>query len=46
MNSQCDPKAIEARSQVGGARRNADGGLLHDSKRSKAKRDAIVTGTA
>jgi hypothetical protein len=46
MNSQSNAKAIEARSKVGGARRNADNGLLHDSERSKAKRDAIVTGTA
>jgi hypothetical protein len=39
------PQAVEARSEVGCARRNADGDLLHDSTRSKAKRDAIVTGT-
>ena len=39
-------QAVEAGPEVGSARRNADGDLLHDSERSKAKRDAIVTGTA
>jgi hypothetical protein len=46
VNRQGNAEAIEAGSKIGSARRNADGGLLHDSERSKAKRDAIVTGTA
>lgn len=46
VNCQGNAEAVEAGSQVGSACRNADGGLLHDSERSKAKRDAIVTGTA
>src|SRR5438067_1349890 len=46
VNAQGNAEAVEARSEIRRARRDADGGLLHDSERSKAKRDAIVTGTA
>ena len=29
VDAQCDPKAIKARTEVGRARRNANGNLLH-----------------
>lgn len=48
-----DPEAIESRSEIGSARRNTDGDLMHELKlcraagaNPRAKREAIVTGLA
>jgi hypothetical protein len=41
IKAQGKPEAIKARAEIRCARRNADGDLLHDSGRSKAKRDPL-----
>ena len=46
INTERHAKAVEARAQIGCARRDADGDLLHEWSDPRAKREAIVTSPA